>query len=386
MRKTGIFLATALLTLAPAGAWQRGAKPAGLADPRPVTREQATASLMPAASTASRCLTPAVQLARGAQPAGHLPQTLELLGSGSPFGQERRLHRHDGLVVRYPSGRPVRGGETLPVEVQAGLDGFDQAAGLFAGRMEMIPPTGLEIVFLTLGEGLDGYVLPAAAPPERSLIVLNVTPAGGVDAIRRAAIHQYAHMVTLRLSGRFPAVWGEALATWSVMALEGSPDAGVLEAIDARLAEPTRGWFDQPVGDLAGNAVWFDFVDRMYGLITVRTALEELAVRGDAAPAWRRRCASSTSGRSSPASARRGITSRTPRAWERRRPHRATMGYLPFPFTAMPPCRAGGPRRSGCVRRLRRAGWTCASKAISAPAGRPTCCCSTARAGFVVSR
>ena len=288
MRKHGILLATVLMSLAPAGAWQRNDLLAGLPGPRPVTREQATSALLPDASRASLCLTPAIQLAQVVQPNGHLPRTLELLAAGSPFGQERRLHRHDGLVVRYPAGLAVRAEETIPVEVQAGLDGFDRAARLFAGRMQMTPPVGLEIVFHKLDERVDGYAIPAAAAPERSVIVLNVTATDGIDGIRRAAMHQYAHLVTLRPSGRFPEDWGEALATWAVIALEGSPRPAVVTAIDERLADRSRGWFDTPAGDPAGNAIWFDFIDRMYGLVTVRTVVDELALRADPAAAFER--------------------------------------------------------------------------------------------------
>lgn len=96
--------------------------------------------------------------------------------------------------------------------------------------------------------------------------------------VRRAAEHQYAHAVAAA-AGLDPA-WGEAFASWTAIALEGSPDDRALAFLTSRLAASGEGLAVDDLALAAGNAAWFSFLDESYGPTAVKLVVEELGRGG----------------------------------------------------------------------------------------------------------
>jgi hypothetical protein len=95
--------------------------------------------------------------------------------------------------------------------------------------------------------------------------------------VRRAAEHQYAHAVAMS-AGLDPA-WGEALASWTALALEGAADDRMLGALGRRIAAAGSGLVVDDVDLASGNAAWFAFLQEAHGPTAVKVVEESGADR-----------------------------------------------------------------------------------------------------------
>jgi hypothetical protein len=216
---------------------------------------------------------------RGANPATR--QALTLL-QRRPALTTETLKLADGLVVRYAQdgvGTQQSSGVELRPELLAAIRlGTDQARALLSGHVGLTAPETVEVVLLDLQAGLHGYLLSADGRSGRAVIALDATPDGDGGDPRRELIHQYAHAVAMAQAAQFPIAWGEALATWAEIAVDGAPDAAERSLISRRLARLDEGLFTSDLELAAGNAVWLSFLDEAYGADVLRRAIEELAV------------------------------------------------------------------------------------------------------------
>src|SRR5262249_32945184 len=95
--------------------------------------------------------------------------------------------------------------------------------------------------------------------------------------------HQYAHLVAA-LAGLDPA-WGESLAAWTTMTVEGGPDAATITAINRRLASSGAGLIVDDLELATGNAAFFSYLQEADGAAAVKVAVEELGAGGPASTA-----------------------------------------------------------------------------------------------------
>jgi len=258
---------------------------------RPATRAQATHLLLQGAASTGPCLTPHIQELRatvGTSPTAR--RTLGLLQRRIAFARETVLDGPEGVPVRYAAQPHAfdavapgdADGDGIPDVVQAALTGLSQARELLVERLELPAPYLSEILLVELGPGLDGYYVSATGGATRATLVLDSTPAGGPEAARRAAAHQFAHAVATAAGPAFPAAWAEALATWTPLALDGIPDTATLGAFADRLDRLELGLLSDDRALAAGNGLWLAFLQQAYGPSAVRMTVEELAKGGSA--------------------------------------------------------------------------------------------------------
>jgi hypothetical protein len=191
----------------------------------------------------------------------------------------------DGVTVRYTTGEAAfdrvaptdRDGDGRPDVAQAAVRGLTQARELLVSRLQLRAPEQIDVRLLELGDEIDGYVSDGDGRTGRVTLVLEASPRGPVETVRRAAIHQFAHSVASALHPRFPGEWAEAFATWTVLHIDGRPDIRTAELISRRTAALGDGLFTSEMSLAGGNAIWFSFVEQTRGLAAIRVTLEELA-------------------------------------------------------------------------------------------------------------
>ena len=260
-------------------------------DPHPATRAAAVAQVAGESPASRGCLTPQIeglaQARGGGSPAAR--QALTMLQSGHPSGIGRYVFTPDGTRVSFTDD-PSAFDRVAPADldrdgtpdlVQHVVDGLERARGLLVDRMRLAPPAGLDVILLELGAELEGYTV---VREDGTTIVLDSSAVAADRLVRRSAIHQYAHAVAAASGDRMPREWGEALATWAVMELDGL-DGVTAALISARLERLGSGLLTDDLELAAGNAVWFAFLKEAYGPFAVSVTVQELASGGSSAAA-----------------------------------------------------------------------------------------------------
>ncbi len=143
----------------------------------------------------------------------------------------------------------------------------------------MPAPQGIDFVLLELATDRTGYQIMPDSESDRVILVLD-SSAPDPDTARRAAIHQYAHAVALAAGPRMPGEWGEALATWATLFLDGLPDPVTAGLLSTRLERLDQGLLSQDPELAAGNAIWLSFLEEAYGPAAVSVTMQELAQGG----------------------------------------------------------------------------------------------------------
>jgi len=287
-KRVGIRGILSILAAALSASWApvSAAPPAGdLLPQRPSARLQAVTALSGGGALAAPCLTPMAQSIRSDRARATLGarRSIGVLLADAPLSGERRVVDVDGTVLRFTVDRGSfdrvesadENGNGRPDLVDAALSGIAKAHRLLVGQLELPAPGALEIVIARLGSGVDGVSLPSASRGERTLIWLDPAMRGGAAAFRRAAEHQYAHAIA-SVSG-LDASWGEALASWVTLALEGSFDEKTSGSVGRRLGSLAGGLIVDDLDASIGNAAWFAFLDEAYGPTSVKLAIEELS-------------------------------------------------------------------------------------------------------------
>lgn len=261
---------------------------AGARDPfpelRPSTRAQAAAQVAGQRPTPLGCLNgPLHEVTVGVDGSLSLRRALGLLHRRDAAGTELlRLAPHD-VRVRYAGAGSAQDaiasadGDGQPDLLAAVLAGMDEARGLLVERLQLTAPEALEVLLVELGDEPEGYFLPAAVRPAPGTIVLDATPKNGPAGLRRAAAHQYAHAVAALAGPAMPADWAEALATWTTLTLDTTPDLSTTALLSDRLARMDAGLVTSDYSLAAGNSIWLAFLEQAYGMPAVRITMEELA-------------------------------------------------------------------------------------------------------------
>jgi hypothetical protein len=283
--------ALSLLLLGPLVGESGGTVLAAAADPfpeiRPTTRVEAIKLLREKSGAAFSCLTPGIQLSRENGPFGETPavrRSVALLERRISFAREEAAWGPGGILVRYTTVANAfdridpadADGDGIPDVLSATIKGLEEASGLLLEGLALSAPLPTEVLLVELGDGLDGYTVPARGQTPRSRLVLDASPRQGVDGARRAAIHQFAHAVAQAVSPSFPHDWAEAFATWSVLSLDGKPESFMLETLSNRLRNLDSGLLDTQADLGAGNALWLAFLEQAYGPAAVRATIDEL--------------------------------------------------------------------------------------------------------------
>src|SRR5262245_22568409 len=209
------------------------------------SRAQSVATLS-ASSTGLPCLTGTVQSLRMDRQRGTATQrrALAALNTDPALFAERTVFDVEGIAIRFttdrnaadriePTDDNING---RPDAVDDVLAGIARAQQLLVGQLELPGPGGIDVVLSKLGSGVDGVLMPGTGRQTRAHLWLDPASRGG---LRRAAEHQYAHAVAAA-SGLNP-FWGEAFASWAVIALEGMPDERSLSSIAGRFAAAGSG-------------------------------------------------------------------------------------------------------------------------------------------------
>jgi hypothetical protein len=248
-------------------------------DPRPATRAAAVAQVAGESPASLGCLTPQIEGLADARVGGSRAalQALAMLQSGHPSGIGRHVFTPDGTRVSFtddPSAfdrvAPADlDGDGTPDVVQHVADGLTEARGLLVDRMRLVAPEGLEVVLLEIGADLEGYTV---VREDGMTIVLDSSSVAADRAVRRSAMHQYAHAVAAASGAKMPREWGEALATWAVMEIDGL-DPVTAALLSARLERLGSGLLAGDLELAAGNAVWFAFLKEAYGPSALDRAL-----------------------------------------------------------------------------------------------------------------
>lgn len=296
-RRSAVALAAALIATAIAAAsTPTAAETFPVA--RPANRIQAVATLAGGTGSHVTCLTPIVvslrQDPRQASPAAR--RALAVLQGDVALPLESRWTEPDGTLVRYTFDRgsfdridPADDdADGLPDAVEAARDGLAEARRLLVERTELADPGPVEILLGRLGAGQDGVLVPGAGRGGRALILLDGSGRFGTAALRRAAIHQYAHAVALAFGPTVSMGWGESLATWTALRLGAGDDERTRSALAGRLERLHAGLGADDLDLAAGNAVWLAFLDEAYGPNALRLAFEEMAKGGSIALAFDR--------------------------------------------------------------------------------------------------
>ena len=255
---------------------------------RSSARLQSVAALTASGPGAGACLTPSVQSIRTERQRGTAAarRALVTLANDAGLPAERIVSDIDGISIRYTTDRNAfdrveaadDNGNGRPDLVDESLLGAARAQQMLVGQLELSTPAGVEIVLARLGSGVEGISMPYAGRPGRTHVWLDTSLHGGGGSMRRAAEHQYAHAVAAA-AGLDPA-WGEAFATWTVIAIEGSIDDRTLVTLGSRLAQSGSGLVTPELETAGGNATWFAFLHEAYGPTAVKLAVEELGRGG----------------------------------------------------------------------------------------------------------
>lgn len=261
---------------------------------RPAARAQAMAALGAPAQLPGPCLTPILHAVQrdGYRAAASARRALATLLAETVLAGEKRLVLPDGTVFRYsldPQSAdrlPAEDGDGTPEAVEEAARGLAQARELLVEGLDLPSPGAADVLFADLGDGVDGYALARRRSDRHPLIVLDTAPRGGPRDIRRAAIHQYGHLVAAAIGpAGLPPGWSEALATWAVLRLGGAEDPRLTALLSQRLSRLHSGLLAEDLHSAAGNAVWLAFLESAYGGASVRATIEELAAGGPAAAA-----------------------------------------------------------------------------------------------------
>jgi hypothetical protein len=256
-------------------------------DPRPATRAAALALVAGESPGTLGCLTPRIEGWAGSRigtdPA--VRRALALLRHRSYSGVERSVAAADGTTISFtvePSAfdriSPADAdGDGTPDLVQRVVEGLDGARTLLVERLRLPAPVSLRVMLLELGAGPEGYLV---ADQSGMTAVLDVSPAGGGDAMRHAAAHQYAHAVARSSGPALAREWAEALATWTTLEVGGMPDGIMAGLLSARLERLDEGLLARDLELAAGNAIWFAFLYEAYGPAAVSLTVRELALGG----------------------------------------------------------------------------------------------------------
>jgi hypothetical protein len=256
---------------------------------RSAARLQSIATLTAGGPASSPCLTPTLQVIRSERQRGTAVnrRALTALASDPTLPGERVAVDADGNTVRFTVERTAAdrveatddNGNGLPDAVDEVLSGASRAQRLLIGQLELPSPGTLEIVLSRLGSNVEGVSIPLSGRPARNHVWLDSSAVRTAPAsLRRAAEHQYAHAVAAAV-GLDPA-WGEAFATWTVLALESIPDDRTVAVLAGRLAAANTGLVTQDLDLAGGNAAWFAFLNDAYGPTAVKLAIEELGRGG----------------------------------------------------------------------------------------------------------
>ena len=290
-RDVGIRLGwTALASVTAATGLCLAAAPAGSTELAPVPRGgarlQAVAAISGGGALPIPCATPLLQsaLLDGASPTTAVRRALVALTSDVTLPGERRVSASDGTTVRFTVDRGVldrveaadEDGNGRPDVVDGAIEALTRARRLLTAYLELPSPGPSELVLARLGSGVQGFE--TTSRDGRTQMWIDPSPRGGLPAVRRAVEHQYAHAVAAA-AGLDPA-WGEALASWATLTLEGNDDDDALGAIAHRLAAGADGLTTDDLQHAAGNAAWFAFLDQAYGGTAVKLAVEELGDGG----------------------------------------------------------------------------------------------------------
>lgn len=255
---------------------------------RAAVRVQALATLATSGPAGATCLTPVVQTLRAdrQRATASLRRSLATLANDPSLPGERAVFDLDGITTRFTTDRSAQDRVEIvdenangrPDAVDEALAGIARAQRLLVGQLELPAPGQIEVVLGRLGSNSDGLCVPSSGKQLRSHIWLDSAPRGGNAAVRRAAAHQYAHAVA-QAAGLDPA-WGEALANWTSLTVEGAPDDRTLASLAGKLAAAGAGLAGNDLDLTGGNAAWFAFLHESYGLTAVKLTVEELG-RGD---------------------------------------------------------------------------------------------------------
>jgi hypothetical protein len=276
-------------------AWALGSAPASAASPaadlvplRSGPRSQAIATLAAGAGAATPCLTPYTQSIRADRQRGTVAvrRALAVLANDAVLPAEHVGLDGDGITAKFTTERSAfdrvdvadDNDNGRPDAVDEALSGATAAQRLLIGQLELPSPGAVEIVFGRMGSSVEGLSLPYSGKQAKTRIWLDPSVRPGLASVRRAAEHQYAHAVAAA-AGLDPA-WGEAFATWTALAVEGTPDERTLAVFAGRFAVLRDGLVTQDLDLSGGNAAWFSFLNESYGPTAVKLAVEELGRGG----------------------------------------------------------------------------------------------------------
>jgi hypothetical protein len=255
---------------------------ASFPEPRPATRIEAVSTLCPSSVPQGPCVrTRVIELATEARPAPiGVRRAAALLSRSAPLVDERAFRGPDDLHIRYTTAPgsldrtdPADGsGNGVPDIVEGVALGAWQARGLLQRQLELPRVLVTDVALVELGDRIDGYLIPGA--DESWSLVLDATPVDGAEGARRSAIRLYAYAVARSLS-TMPSRWAEAVAAWTVLSVDGAPDAEATALLSQRTRFLHAGLDADPVAG-AGNALWLAFLEEAYGLAAVRATIEDL--------------------------------------------------------------------------------------------------------------
>src|SRR5262249_7510451 len=169
------------------------------------------------------CITPSIESIRSdpQHATAAARRSVNWLAGDAALASERRITDADGTTVRYTVERSSLdrveatddNGNGHPDVVDAAAQGGARAQRWLVGQLGLPSPGPIEVVIARLGSGVDGFSGASSTRAGGSRLWLDPTARGGLTGIRRAAEHQYAHLVA-SLAGLDPA-WGESLAVWT---------------------------------------------------------------------------------------------------------------------------------------------------------------------------
>ena len=286
MRNLGVGLTFSACALA---ALPSPAAPADWPTARSTARLPSIATLSGGAPSITPCLTPWIETARydPLRSSAAARRAVASLAADVQLAGERRLVDADGTLVRFSGDRGPferidlsdENGNGRPDIVDTTLAGISDARRVLVGQLGLPGPNSLEVILARLGPGVEGFVLAGGAPSHRTQIWLDASGRGGATALRRAAEHQFGHAVAG--GAGLDSSWGEALATWTAISIEGEVDDRSASAISRRLSTLSDGLNADTLDLAAGNAAWFAFLDEAFGPTAVKLAVEEIGRGGN---------------------------------------------------------------------------------------------------------
>jgi hypothetical protein len=261
-------------------------------DPRPLTRVEAASLLVgPAANPEllNARIREILERPAGVGSDAARRRALEMLLARPVLRGEQVWPADDGTPVHYTLAEgstnrvsPFDGDrDGLPEQVQAVGRGLSEARALLVDRIGLPPPQALEVFLVDLGGRFDGYLIPADRRGRGPTAVLDAAGGGRRDGdSRRAAIRHYARAVALSAGLGLDGGWSDALAHWSVLAIDGRPDDRAAALIALRLRRLEAGLLTTDPALAAGNAIWLAFLYEAYGPGAVRATVDELSRGG----------------------------------------------------------------------------------------------------------